>query len=85
MGKVDALTRRFLAFRTKYRTLREQFIALRKRSLLVQCARCQRRLGWKRKQAAVPGATSHSICPRCAADIVRKMTMLTVYLTQAAS
>ena len=45
---------------------------LRKRSLLVQCAWCQRRLGWKRKQAAVPGATSHSICPRCAADIVRK-------------
>jgi hypothetical protein len=70
--EVDALTRQFLAFRTQYRKRREQFRALRQRYLLVQCAWCQRRLGWKRKQAAVPGATSHSICPRCAADIVRK-------------
>jgi hypothetical protein len=84
MGKVDALTRRFLAFRTKYRELREHFRALRKRYLLVQCAWCQRRLGWKRKQAAVPGATSHSICPQCAADIGRTITLLTVSLTQAA-
>jgi hypothetical protein len=85
MGEVDALTRQFLAFRTKYRKLREHFRALRMRYLLVQCAWCQRRLGWKRKQATVPGATSHSICPRCAADIVRKIVMLIVYLTQTAS
>jgi hypothetical protein len=79
MGEVDDLTRQFLSFRTKYRKLREHVIALRKRYLLVQCAWCQRRLGWKRKQAAVPGATSHSIGPRCAADIVRNIVMLTVY------
>jgi hypothetical protein len=84
MGAVDALTRQFLSLRTKYRELREQFIALRQRYLLVQCAWCQRRLGWKRKQAAVPGATSHRICPRCAADIGRTLALLTVYLTRAA-
>ena len=72
MGKLDALTRQFFSFLTKCRELREQFIARRQRALLVQCAWCQRRLGWKRKQAAVPGATSHSICRRCAADIVSK-------------
>ena len=70
MGEVDALTLQFLSFQTKYRELREHFIALRKCYLLVQCAWCQRRLGWKRKQAVVPDVTSHSICPRCAADIV---------------
>jgi hypothetical protein len=84
MGKVDALIRQFLAFRTKYRELRAPFIGLRQRYLLVQCAWCQRRLGWKRKQAAVPGATSHSICPRCAADIVKTIALLTVALTPAA-
>ena len=84
MGKGDAWIRQFLAFQTKYRELRAQFIGLRQRSLLVQCAWCQRRLGWKRTQAAVPGATSHSICPRCAADIVKTIALLTVSLTPAA-
>ena len=70
MAEVDALTLQFLSFQTKYRELREHFLALRQCYLLVQCAWCQRRLGWKRKQAVVPDVTSHSICPRCAADIV---------------
>jgi hypothetical protein len=84
MGKVDELTLKFFSFRTKYRELRERFIALRKRYLLVQCAWCQRRLGWKRKQAAVPGATSHSICPQCTADMGREIAMPTASLTQEA-
>ena len=85
MGEIDEFTLQFLSFQTKYRELREQFLALRQCYLLVQCAWCQRRLGWKRKQAAVPGATSHRICPRCAADIGRTLALLTVSLTQAAS
>jgi hypothetical protein len=69
--------------RTQYRDLREHFVTLRQCYYLIECAWCQRRLGWKRKQAAVPGETSHSICSRCAAVIGREIAMPTVSLRQA--
>jgi hypothetical protein len=37
---------------------------------LVECAWCKRSIHWKRTQGALPGQTSHSICPRCAADVL---------------
>ena len=37
---------------------------------LVECAWCKRHLRWKRTEGTVPGETSHSICPRCAADVL---------------
>ena len=84
MGKGDAWIRPFLAVRTKYRERRAQFLGLQQRALLVPCAWWQRRLGWKRTQAAVPGATRQSIGPRYAADIVTTLALLTDALTPAA-
>jgi len=40
--------------RTKYAELREHYTQLRKGFLLVECAWCQQRIGWKRKQALQP-------------------------------
>jgi hypothetical protein len=57
--------------RTQYRDLREPCLTLRQCYDLMECAWCRRRLGWKRKQAAVPGETSQRICSRCAAAVVR--------------
>jgi hypothetical protein len=71
--------------RTKYRELQEQFTALRQCYYLVECAWCRRRLGWKRKQASVPGETSHSICSRCTVTVVRAMASPPAPLRQSAS
>jgi hypothetical protein len=57
----------------KYHELRQQFTTLRTLYYLIECAWCQRRIGWKRKTAAVPGDTSHGICPPCATDLFRKL------------
>ena len=67
----DERTTRLLAFQTKYRALRARFITLRQHFYRLACAWCQRRLGWKRQQAAVPGETRQSIGSRYAADTVR--------------
>ena len=67
----DALLARYRYFQTKYREYREQFIALRQRYYLIECAWCQRRIRWQRKESAAPGDTSHGICPSCAADMLR--------------
>jgi hypothetical protein len=64
-------THRYL--RTKYQELREEFTRWRHRYYLIQCAWCQRRIGWKRKMDAVSGDTSHGICPSCATDLFRKI------------
>jgi hypothetical protein len=69
--------------RTRCLELREQFVTLRQGYFLIVCAWCRRRLGWKRKQASVPGETSHSICQQCAVAIGREIAMPTVSLTQA--
>jgi hypothetical protein len=71
--------------RTRYRELQEHFVALRQGYFMIQCAWCRRRLGWKRKHAAVSGETSHSICARCAAAMVRAMARPPDPLRQAAS
>src|SRR5262249_45239728 len=60
-------------FRTKYYKLREQFTALRNCYYLIECAWCKKRIRWQRKTAAVPGDTSHGICPACATDLFSKM------------
>jgi hypothetical protein len=73
LRQIEELIHRFCYFQAKYREYREQFIALRQRYLLVECAWCTRRIGWKPKTAAVPGDTSHGICASCAADLCRKM------------
>jgi len=69
----DALQGRFLYFQTKYREYQEQFLALRQCYLQVECAWCKTHTGWKRKTAAVPGETSHGICPSCATDLLRRI------------
>ena len=69
----DERSDRYHALHAKYQELRAQFLALRKLYYLIECAWCQQRIGWKRKMAAVPGETSHRICPPCAADLVRQM------------
>ena len=69
----EELSHRHVYFQTKYREYREQFLALRQRYLLVACAWCQQRIGWKRKVGAVPGETSHSICPSCATALFSLM------------
>lgn len=58
---------------TKHRELRERCTTRRNRYYLIECAWCKRRLRWKRKQGDVPGDTSHSICPPCAAAILSEM------------
>jgi hypothetical protein len=61
---------------TRSGELREQFLAGRQGFYRIECAWCQKRIGWKRKTAAVPGDTSHGICPACATDLVSKMQAL---------
>ena len=63
---------------TKYGELRAQFMMLRNRFYLIECAWCQRRIGWKRKEGSVPSDTSHGICPPCAADMERDIARLQV-------
>lgn len=63
----------YIALQRKYREIQAQCTNLRNRYLLIECAWCQRRLGWKRKTAAVPGETSHSICPSCATTLFKEM------------
>ena len=58
------------------KALREQGTELRKRYYLIECAWCKKCLGWKRKEGAGPGDTSHGICPQCAADTLRDMAKL---------
>jgi hypothetical protein len=69
----DEQIEKYLSLQTKYRDLQAQFANLRNRYLLIECAWCQRRIGWKRKTTAVPGETSHGICPSCATTLFRKM------------
>src|SRR5262249_37809365 len=64
----------------QYRELREQCTTLRQLYYLIECAWCQQRLGWKRKTAAGPGETSHSICPPCAADLLAGIPQLQILL-----
>jgi hypothetical protein len=64
---------RFRDFREQYLRRRQQCTTLRQRFYRIECAWCKKRIGWKRKTGAVPGATSHSICPQCAADIFREV------------
>ena len=63
----------YLSLQIKYRELQAQFTNLRNRYLLIECAWCQRRIGWKRKTAAVPGDTSQGICPSCATTLFKEM------------
>jgi hypothetical protein len=65
-----------LYLRAKYQELREQYTALRNRYFMIECAWCKRRIGWKPKTGSVPGATSHGICPPCAADMLRGIAKL---------
>jgi hypothetical protein len=74
--RVDELRERSLYFQTKYRELHEHFATLRQGYLLVECAWCKRRIGWKRKDPSVPGDTSHGICPPCAAELCKEMQAL---------
>jgi len=67
----------------KYRTLREQFLTwqqqfttLRQRFYRIECAWCQRRIGWKPKLGVVPGETSHGICAPCAADLLKRKSKM---------
>ena len=68
----------YLYLQTKYRELQEQhmqlrqhyvlkaqerFAHLRQLYLLIECAWCQRRIRWQRKESPVPGETSHGVCP----------------------
>ena len=76
----DARSARYGSLHTKYHELREQFTTLRNLYYLIECAWCKQRLGWKRKTAAVPGDTSHSICPPCAADLLRGLAHLQALL-----
>jgi hypothetical protein len=61
---------------TKHRELRERCTTRRNRYYLIECAWCKKRIRWKRKQGDVPGDTSHSICPPCAAAILSEMATL---------
>ena len=56
--------------------VRERFTTLRKRYYLIECAWCKRRIRWRHKQGDVPGETSHSIRPPCAAAIFSDMANL---------
>ena len=69
----DELRERYHYFQTKYRA---QFIELRQRYYLIECAWCQRHIRWQRKEYAAPGDTSHGICPSCAADMLRDIAKL---------
>src|SRR5215831_14544986 len=66
----DELTGKFLAFQTKYRELREQFLELRQSYFLIECAWCKQRIRWKPKMSPSPSDTSHGICLHCAADVL---------------
>ena len=61
---------------TRYKALRTQFMRLRNLYLLVECAWCKTRMGWKRKHASVPGDTSHSVCTSCAAALRSELATL---------
>jgi hypothetical protein len=71
-------THRYL--QTKYRELQEQFVHLRHLYLRIECAWCKRHIRWQRKTAAVPGDTSHGICPPCAARMLRGIAKLRLLL-----
>lgn len=76
-----SLQRKYRELQAQYAKLRQhyvpevqaQFTNLRNRYLLIECAWCQRRIGWKRKTAAVPDETSHSICPSCVTTLCKEM------------
>jgi hypothetical protein len=78
LPRINQLSETSHQLQTKYRALREQFTIQRKRYYLIECAWCKRRIGWKRKREedAVPGDTSHGICPPCAADVRRDIAKL---------
>ena len=63
-------------FQAQYHELREQCTMLQKLYYLIECAWCQRRIRWQRKEYAAPGDTSHGICPSCAADMLRDIAKL---------
>jgi hypothetical protein len=84
----DERIKTHLYLQTKYRELQKQctklrqhyilavqehYATLRHLYLLVECAWCQQRIAWKRKDPAVPGETSHSICVPCAARILTRL------------
>jgi hypothetical protein len=88
LQKRDERIETHLYLQTKYREVQAQFAKLRHHYLfevqkqlanlrhlylLIECAWCQRRIGWKRKMAAVPSDTSHGICPSCATVLFRKI------------
>ena len=71
LRKRDELTGRFLAFQTKYRELRAQFLELRQSYFQIECAWCKQHIGWKPKMSPSPGDTSHGICLPCAQGLLR--------------
>jgi hypothetical protein len=73
LRRLDEGSARYRYFQTKYRELREQFTTLRNCYYLIECAWCKRHIRWKRREGAMPGGTSHGICPPCAAAMVREM------------
>ena len=70
--RITELFEQYRYFQMKFREYQELFKAQRQRYFLIECAWCQRRICWKPKTAAVPGQTSHGICPACATDLCRK-------------
>jgi hypothetical protein len=71
--QIEKLREIYCSFQTKYRTHHEQFTTLRKSYYLIECAWCQRRIRWQRKDPSVPGAISHGICRPCASRILTQL------------
>src|SRR5215469_6167591 len=69
LRKRDELTGRFLAFQTKYRELRAQFLELRQSYFLIECAWCKARIRWKHKQGSVRDVCIFSRSGRCPAKL----------------
>jgi len=68
--RLEELRERYHYLQAKYRELQEQFMTLRKRYYLIECAWCQRRIRWGRKERSVPGEISHGICRPCVARLL---------------
>jgi hypothetical protein len=58
------------AFLPARKYLPEQYANPRNLYLLVECAWCKRRIGWRRKTGTVLRDTSHGICPPCAMNML---------------